>query len=57
MSAFTAIRAALPGKYWLIYIYVIVSLALTLGMVFYGGIWNAVCLGGTSLLSLIPQEA
>lgn len=44
---------AARDKYWLIYIYVIASIVLTIDMVFRGDIWNALYLGGTSFLSLV----
>lgn len=53
MSRLAAITIAARDKYWLIYIYVIASVVLTVGMVFRGDIWNALRLGGTSVLSLV----
>jgi hypothetical protein len=53
MSRLAAITIVARDKYWLIYVYVIASVVLTVGMVFRGDIWNALCLGGTSLLSLV----
>jgi hypothetical protein len=41
MSRLAAITIAARDKYWLIYVYVIASVVLTVGMVFRGDIWNA----------------
>jgi tetratricopeptide (TPR) repeat protein len=53
MSKFAAVNAALRDRFWPVYLYLIASTVLTLSALFRGEMHAALCLCGTSFISLI----